>query len=150
MTISCYTNTESPETFPKTPTAISGFSSVSIDPLSYIDVLKPTFVVSYDSALLDCNYVYCDTLNRFYFAKASVDTSGKILLQCTVDFLNSHSTDILNCNVTVIRNSDIIPTFYPDKQLPIIPTQKEITSIIISNDLFSENPSNNYALITIG
>ena len=150
MTISCYTNNESPETFPKTPTLITGYSSITIDPLSVIDELSPVFVVSYNSALLACNYIKCDDLGRYYFARKSIDTAGRIVFTCSVDYLNSWAAEILACDVTVVRNSDIIPNMYPDKQLPIIPTVKDVTSIVLSNDLFSQSATKNYALITIG
>lgn len=132
----------------KNVTWLSPVGGVSVSPLSIINQLNPVFVIDRNDSYLSANYVECSYLGRKYFALVSVDTANRMILECSVDHLSSF--DLSNCPITVIRNGGIgKPTEYPDTQFPIIPTQKDITSIIRSNNILTAN-GGSYILTVIG
>ena len=107
-----------------------------IKPTSIINQVNPVFIIDYNSALLNCNYVSCETLGRKYFARISVDTAQTMRLECSVDVLSSW--DLSGCPVTVVRNGGISgPTKVPDNKLPIKPSSEKIQQIPVSNSSFS-------------
>lgn len=110
--------------------------NVSISPLSVIDQLNPVFVIDYNALLLTANYVTADFLSRKYFCTVSVDTAGRMVIQCKVDVL---ANDFSNCDITVTRNGGRgRPSMIPDSKLPILPNKESLTSTIASNNYFNK------------
>ena len=146
MTIDCYTYSGEPLKYSKTKTQIG--TSITIDPLSTINELNPVFVVSYNSQLLACNYITCSELGRSYFATKSIDTAGRIVFSCTVDYISSF--DLSSCPINVVRNGGIgSPTMIPDSKLPINPNKKEVIKTSLYNNLFTKSESYCYLLTVI-
>lgn len=120
---------------------------VSISPLSTINQLNPVFVIDYNAAYLNANYVIVGFMNRKYNAVVSVDTAGRMVLTCQVDVL---ANNFSNCDITVTRNGGIgAPTYIPDNKLPILPNRETITSTIATNDYFSTGLENHAYLVTV-
>lgn len=95
-----------------------------IFPTGSVDILNPVFIVDYDENILPCNYLYCDTTNRFYYVSPPVLIDGRrIELHCTCDVLMSWRSNLMECPATVIRrerhNSDTGGTLIQDAKLPI-------------------------------
>lgn len=127
---------------------LSPHEGVSISPLSSINQLSPVFVIDRNDAYLSANYVSCTYLGRKYFATISVDNANRMIIDCKVDVLSSF--DLSNCPLQVTRNGGIgAPTEYPDSKYPIIPNQKDITSIIRTNNILTAN-GGSYILTVIG
>lgn len=123
-------------------------SGVQINPLSTISQENPVFVIDYNAAFLNANYVICSALGRKYFATVSTDTAGRMILTCSCDYLSSFN--LSNCPIQVTRNGGIgKPTKYPDTKLPIYPNIKDITSITRSNSILTAN-GGAYVLTVIG
>lgn len=121
---------------------------VEIHPTSIINQLNPTFIIDRNDSYLSCNYVKCDFLGRKYFATVSVLPANKMQIECSCDYLNSF--DLSNCPIHVTRNGGINkPTKYPDSKFPIYPNEKEITSIVRTNNILNVN-SGAYVLTVIG
>lgn len=146
MTIDCFTYSGEPMRYSKTKTQIG--TSITIDPLSTINELNPVFVVSYNSQLLACNYIECSELGRSYFATKSIDTAGRIVFSCTVDYISSF--DLSSCPINVVRNGGIgAPTMIPDSKLPINPNKKDIIKTSLANNVFTKSESYCYLLTVI-
>lgn len=127
---------------------LSPTAGVSIHPLSIINQLSPVFIIDRDDTYLSANYVSCTYLGRKYFAKVAVDTAQTMVITCESDPLSSF--DLSNCPIQVTRNGGIgHPTDYPDTKYPIIPNQKNITSIVRSNNILTVN-GGGYVLTVIG
>lgn len=123
-------------------------SGVQIHPTSSISQENPVFIIDYDSRFLNANYVICSALGRKYFASISTDTANRMIITCSCDYLSSFN--LSNCPIQVTRNGGIgKPTDYPDTKYPILPNQKEITSIVRTNNILNVN-SGVYVLTVIG
>lgn len=154
FTIDIANTTANPEKYNKTNETTIIQSGVSISPLSTIAQLMPVFVVDYDSRFLNANYIIAPFLGRKYFATVSVDTAGRMVIQCKVDYISSFN--LSNCPITVTRNGGIgKPTEIPDNKLPIIPNRKKIDSItVFSPDInttwINDTRSLNYVVTVVG
>lgn len=121
--------------------------NVSIEPTSIVNKLNPVFIVAYDSRYLDADYVYCSDLDRYYFCAPSVNTGGRVVLTCTIDYLSG--IDLSDCPITVVRNG-AKPTVIPDNKFPIIPNDETITQTVAVNNELSPNHEYCYVLTCIG
>lgn len=122
--------------------------SVTVSPLSTINQLNPVFVIDYDTRYLNANYVIATFLSRKYFCTVSVDTAGRMVLNCKVDVL---ANNFNNCPLTVTRNGGIgKPSYIPDEKLPILPNRETITSTTAENPYFSSGLLDNKCyLVTV-
>ena len=129
-------------------------ASKLMEPTAPIDILSPSFIINNDSSLYSYNYLYCDTFGRFYYIDSmSILPGGRILIQCSVDVLQTYKDDILSTIGTVTRSESIgAPTLYTDKQLPIHPVNKFVTSIEMpeTSGSFSADGEYSYLLTLIG
>lgn len=142
-------NTDNVLTVNKTHTTTIA-PNVPIDPLSVISQLNPVFVVDYNAAYLNgnANYIICPFLGRKYFCTVSVDTAGRCIISCSVDYMSSFN--LSKCPVHVIRNEKVGINKIPDSKLPINPIEKEITSTILQSNFFNKPYVNSYLLAVIG
>lgn len=69
------------------------------------DIINPSITIPFDERVLNCNYCYIDTLNRFYYFVPSID-NHVITLNCNVDVLNSFADDIKKSNGHITRSSN--------------------------------------------
>lgn len=155
MQIIAYTNYSETNVMNKDIRQIGG--AVTVKPTEQLDIETPTFIVNYSASLLNCNYIKCDTYNRFYFAKVTTTPGAEMKIECVSDPLMSFANEIRNCDILVTRSESIgQPTLYPDNQLPVYPSKKNITSIVmqhraapLSGDL-STSAAECYLLTVIG
>lgn len=154
LTITLYTVNKDNRCLDKVTGVTPVASSITIEPTSSIDVLNPTFVIANNSSYYACNYLYCDTLSRYYYISSfSVDTAGRLNLHCNVDVLQSFKSDILKCTATILRSESIgKPTKYDDNKLPVNPVEKNIISIEMPelSGSFSSNGEKSYLLTVVG
>lgn len=130
----------------------------AVKPTSPLDIITPTFIFDYSVAALACNYLYCVEFGRFYFVKnIAVDTAGRIDISCAVDVLQTYANQIKNSYATILRSESIgRPTKYIDNKLPVYPSKKNVTSIIMEqvdvplNSQLSTADGDNYLLTVVG
>ena len=133
-------------------------TAADIEPTEGVDVLSPHFILGFDSEYLHCNYLYCAELNRYYYiTEMTIDNAQRIHVDCSVDVLQTYASGILSCVATVIRSESIgHPTMYTDSKLPVYPTKKNVTSIVMQqvlvplNSQLSTSDGDNYLLTVIG
>ena len=155
MTLTAYTNYSESNVMAKSLQLIS--SAVTIKPTEQLDIEAPSFIVNYSAALLACNYVYVSDYNRYYFAKVRTKPGNEIIIECISDPLMSFASQILNCDILATRAESIgQPTHYKDSMLPVYPSKKNVTSIVmphsaapLSGDL-DVNATNCYLLTVLG
>lgn len=155
MTIDICQTTSDPNVADKTTTTTIIQGSVNIEPTSIISQISPIFIVDYDSRYLTANYIICQELGRKYFCTVSVNTAKRCVISCNVDPLSSF--DLSSCIIGVIRNEGIgAPTPYVDSKLPVYPSKKNISSIVMQqqsvplNSLLDTSAEDCYLLTVIG
>ena len=63
---------------------------------SDIDIRKPVLEVAFDSALHEANYIYIESMNRYYYITDKQNVIGnRFRVYCEVDVLESFKNDIL-------------------------------------------------------
>lgn len=133
----------------KTYTDLSPVDGIVIEPTSIIDPINPKFIINRDDTYITCNYCEATFLGRKYFAKVSVDTGSRMVIDCTVDFLSSF--DLRNCPVTVVRNGGIgEPTKIQDTKFPVLPNTETVQQVPISHEAFTPYGERCYVLQCIG
>lgn len=134
----------------KSVTWLTGEGGVSIHPQSVINQLNPVFVIDYNASYLTANYVKATFLGRSYYALISIDSAGRMILSCSVDFL---AYDFSNCDITVTRNENAGINDIPDNKLPVLPNEVENQYITVYNDKLDESAnlseSKSYVLCVI-
>lgn len=155
MTLTAYTNYSESNVMAKDIRQIG--NAVTVKPTEQLDIENPSFIVNYSAALLACNYVHVSDYGRFYFAKVRTKPGNELIIECTSDPLMSFASQILNCDILATRAESIgQPTHYKDSMLPVYPSKKNVTSIImphsaapLSGDL-SVSATNCYLLTVLG
>ena len=122
MNITFYNITDNPVTLEKTLPAPIG-SARALAPTGQVNNLNPVVVVAWDSTngnrIVNANYCYIDTFDRYYFITCGLDTAKRIVVSGKVDYLYSHAADIKKCPACVLRNENIGSNYVVDKKLPI-------------------------------
>lgn len=130
MTLTAYTNYSESNVMAKDIRQI--VNAVTVKPTDQLDIENPSFIVNYSAALLACNYVYVSDYGRFYFVKVRTKPGNELIIECKSDPLMSFRSAILNCDCMAMRAESFgAPTHYQDNQLPVYPSKKNVTSIIM-------------------
>ena len=154
MTLTLYTITNDNNYLDKISNATAVTETpITVEPVTPVDILNPSFVLV-NNGYVNCNYVYCDTFDRYYYIdNITLDTAGRVVLHCKVDVLQSWKSEILSCFATITRSESIgHPTLYPDKKLPVHPVNKFMTSIVMpeTSGSFSSDGEYCYLLTVMG
>lgn len=135
-------------------TALTGVNGLTIENTDRIDLIRPIFEIAVDSTYLTANYLYCDTYDRYYYINTNrINTARRLELLCEVDVRQSFSAAILATECTIIRAESIAqPTKIIDQKLPINPTSKIVTSIVLpeTSNTLSTDAVNSYLLTVVG
>lgn len=128
------------------------YTNVALYPLREVSVIRPVFEIDYNSALLQCNYLYCDTFDSYYYiVDSKVNTAGRLALSCFIDVRQTYSSSIAATPCTVIRGAPQ-PTQIVDSKLPIDPAHKKITSVLLPelSNSFGTDKEYSYLLTVVG
>lgn len=102
-----------------------GSTYSAITPTKDVDIVRPTFILKYISGMEQCNYIKCDTLNRYYFAQPTLCVGNTIRFDCVTDVLMSF--DIGNIDCVVRRTAKYKkPTYIKDELLPFTPNIRPV------------------------
>ena len=87
-----------------------------------IDVKKPILELVFDADLHKANYVYIESMNRYYYISDKQNVVGnRFRVYCNVDVLESFKNDILKCFAdTSLKQSE----FYAKVVLSILAISK--------------------------
>lgn len=135
MEIIAYTNNSENNVMYKSLTSLGSYT---VKPTEKLDIENPSFIINYSPALIACNYIFASEYNRFYFAKITTKPGNEAIIECVSDPLMSFRSEILNCDILATRAESFgAPTHYPDSMLPVYPSKKNVTSIIMQQQAAS-------------
>lgn len=123
MTITFYKTADNPKKVDKTANLVTVGQGVALAPTGQVDVLNPVILTDYAESFLNSNYAYIDTFHRYYWITTAVDTAGRLIVSCKVDYLTSWAGAIKNCPATIVRAQLSGPTYVIDNKLPVDPSQ---------------------------
>ena len=149
FTIQLGYTSDNPSAVEKTYTIVSPSGGIVISPTSKINQLKPVFVISYNSAYVNCDYVIASFLGRKYFCTIDYEIGKQMTINCTVDHLSSFN--LRSCPVTVVRNGGIgEPTKIQDTKFPVLPNTETVQQVPITHEAFTPYGERCYVLQCIG
>lgn len=128
------------------------YTQIPLHPLKEVSSIRPVFEIDFNAARLQCNYLYCDIFDSYYYIiDSKVNTAGRLALSCFIDVRQTFSSAILNAPCTVIRGAQQ-PTQIVDSKLPIDPAHKKITSVLLPelSDSFGTDKAYSYLLTVVG
>ena len=153
MNITFYNVTDSPNKLEKDITHVIG-SARALAPTGQINVLNPVVTVAWDNingdSIINANYAYIDTFQRYYWINCGIDTAKRIVVSGKVDYLMTYAADIKNCPATIVRAELGKPTYVPDTKYPIDTSRYFIEGIDFDDSpyLRDSTPSQPYVVIT--
>lgn len=96
----------------KTLIAMDTYTGVLKDETS---VLDPVFEVESDSSLANCNYVWIEEFNRYYYVTNIISVTDKLWrLTCHVDVLMTYKPQIKAHGAIVSRQQNLFNLYLPD------------------------------------
>lgn len=126
MNITFYSVTDSPNKLVKDLSHVIG-TSRALAPTGQINVLNPLVVVAWDAVngdnIINANYAYIDTFDRYYFITCGIDTAKRIVVSGKVDYLMSYANAIKQCPCTVVRSETAGINYVIDNKLPVDPNR---------------------------
>lgn len=127
-------------------------ADINAVPTDDMSELQPKIVINYDSTYLAANYVYIALFGKYYkIDKKSVTIGKKIVLECTIDAVMSFYNDILNCDITAVRNGGLgQPTKIQDTKFPVLPNEQELMQTVSTNVSLSNTAEYSYVITVIG
>lgn len=135
-------------------TNLTGESGLTIQNTDRIDLLSPIFEIAVGATYMTANYLFCDTYDRYYYIRTNrINTAQRLELHCEVDVRQSFAAALQATECTIIRAESIAqPTKIIDSKLPVNPTSKIVTSIILpeTSKTFSTDAVNSYLLTVVG
>lgn len=138
MNITFYSVSDSPKKLEKNLTNVIG-TARALAPTGQINVLNPTVSVAWDAVngdrIINANYAYIDTFNRYYWITCGIDTAQRIVVSGKVDYLMSWSAAIRRCPATIVRSETAGITYCVDTKLPVDPNNYNIEGIPYDVDI---------------
>lgn len=129
MIATFYTCNDDPRKVDKT---LSQMKSKPVAIYNACDIITPTLYLDYDSELLNCNYMYLDEWETYYFIRNySVDNGKRMYINAELDECYTYRDQIKACAGTAIRNESVGINYVPDPSLPLMPAKNYFTSTII-------------------
>ena len=107
------------------------------------NVLKPSLLIEYNATIFTMNYCYIPLFGRYYFIdNITTDAGERIVIECSVDVLQTYKNDIKNLNVTVTRNeyaeqsqlADPLMTFTSKRRVEVYPFNNTPFNIRTADD----------------
>ena len=117
MTITLYKVTEDRRQLTKTCDNTTKVAELSATIKGECSIMSPVLEVAYNSLILSANYVYIGSWNRYYYIENIHFDSQRLYIECSVDVLMSHKSDIkeLECMVERAEESSKTDLYMNDK-----------------------------------
>lgn len=104
MNLSFYNNSGDIRQLNKDLTPIK--TNVSAQITYQVSIQDPSFILVYDAALINANYVYVEEWDRYYYINNKNILDGNTMeLQCHIDVLMSYRNEILNSDCIAARSA---------------------------------------------
>lgn len=116
------------------------------------NIFYPRVTLDYDSSVLSAGYNYCyiPAFNRYYYISGlSCDAGKKIILDLSIDVLNTYKTAILSASVNVIRSESAGITYCNDERLPVNPSQFTLYSEPLKENVFPHSNAARYYVLCV-
>lgn len=66
------------------------------------DLMNPTFVLKTNPVVYNANYLYADTMGRYYYInRVTAMSGGRISIDCKIDVLHTYRSEILGSSAWV-------------------------------------------------
>ena len=103
------------------------------------DVMNPTFLLKYDSSIVNYNYLKIESWGRYYYITGvTVAPGGRIYISCKEDVLMSNKDEILNLTAYAHRSESQQEHYLVDKKVPSLittfRTHQTFNTSLIDND----------------
>lgn len=152
MTVNFYTT--SSDTRMLTKDLGTAYVVKNCEPTHDCSVLTPKLILRYTSDLMSKNYAHiADFGNRYYYiTNIDVVPGGKMIIDLSIDVLQTYSASILSCTGTVLRNEMPngfnAPTKISDSKFPIDANIKNCESITLipADTIFNVSTEQSYRL----
>ncbi len=154
VTVTLYKSAKDNRALDKISGAAVVAAAVPIQNTDKINKLRPVFELAMNALYMQANYLYCDALDKYYYiTDFDINTAQRIELNCIIDVRQSFSAAIRATECTIIRAEAIAqPTKIIDSKLPVNPTSKIVTSIVLpeTSQSFDTNAEYSYLLTVVG
>lgn len=83
-------------------------------------LLSPSFLLNYDTSLLNKNYVYVPDWGKYYYIvqPLTMMAGGRCIIKCAEDVRMTFANQILNLECYVVRNEKTCNTLMVDEYYP--------------------------------
>lgn len=146
MTVRLYNYQGDKRVVDKNPDQIA---EVPCKPNQNVSRMNPVITIGYNASYVNCNYVFIDTFNRYYYVNdVSVDIGKSITLSCSIDVLKTYASYIKNSNATVVRSEKedtTVKTSIPDDKYPLSPNAYNVTVLTFTSDPMAQS-ENSYVI----
>lgn len=117
MTITLYKVTEDRRQLTKTCDNTTKVVELSCTIKGDCSIMKPVLEVTYNAQIINANYLHIAAWNRYYFIENIHFDAQRLFLECSVDVLMSHKSDIkeLECMVERAEESSKTDLYMNDK-----------------------------------
>ena len=139
MTITFYNNESDRKLLDKKITVVKAVSNAKI--INETDILNPTILISrgfYDQYILKANYLYIDSLKRYYYINNISFVESMVQISCSVDVLMSYKNEIRNLTCTVSRNQNLKNGYLNDNNYNI-QAYKQVVSKMFPNAINNDS-----------
>lgn len=87
------------------------------------DVMNPTFLLAYNSSIVNYNYLVVESWSRYYFITGvTVAPGGRIYISCKEDVLMSNKDEILELTAYASRSQSSQEHYLIDEKVPSLIT----------------------------
>lgn len=102
MNITPYVNSSDNRVVNKTLSAIY-LTPSDIKFKGEVNIMSPVIEMAYDAGLLTCNYVYIDTLARYYYVTKIITGGQRLTMECKCDVLQTYASEIEGFSAILAR-----------------------------------------------
>lgn len=140
MVVSFYKTTDDRRVLSKT---LTDQTDLTCELYDTCNVLKPSLLIEYNATIFTMNYCYIPLFGRYYFVdNITSDAGERIVIECSVDVLQTYNSSIENLNVTVTRNefseesllADPLMTFTAKRRVEVYPFNNTPFNIRTADD----------------
>lgn len=111
-------------------------------------VENPNIVISTDTDITECNYMYIADLHRYYFIREiGVVRAGVYYIRGHVDVLSTYASEIKACSAIISRQENLFNMYLDDPEFKTL-NKSQVVTKKFSNGAFSKNM--HYILVVAG